>query len=713
MLLRARARLEVSYRPAGAIPLVLAGLLAASLTLGAPSAARAALVAPEVAYLRHAQNPDGGFGAAPGQASSELYTAWAAMGLAAAGVPPATVTHDGHSVLDALRSGVSQLSGLGDDERTILALRASGAAVSAFPGRNLVASLLAGRSSNGSFNDQVNTTAFAIFALRASGTPARAGVIVRTGRWLAAQQNPDGGFSFAARGAASDIDDTAAALQGIAASRGRGDRAVARAVSYLRRQQSPDGGWPLQPGAGSDAQSTAWAIQALDAAGVDLGTVRRATAAGCWVRRAVDRLGDPGARRGRRRSRHRPARGRTFAARLPEHARRPGRQRALLAHERADAGVGDRAGLDRAGRRSLPGATGARGGQRRDLTEECAGTGGRPAHRPGGRTAARLRVLEGPSALESASGGVDTICMGALGDTASLVDMDDTRQVAPDVVSRRLHAALWCAALSIVGLAATWFIAGHVPQVRLSDAAALRGFIGLDHPTVSKLSTVTLALVSLPTCLAFALAAMAVAVHRRRFRLAVAVPIVLAGAILSAEWLKPALAVSHAFVTSNHQISDASWPSGHSTAAMTMALCALLVASPRWRPAVAAIGGLFALAVGFSLLTLAWHMPSDVIGGYLLAALWASAAVALLCLLDARRPGRVAARRPAGPQRAETLVPGVVLGSAFGLALAVALLRPHQVADFAAAHHSLVAVAAVITGLAASLVSGFTLALRR
>src|SRR5205823_3770639 len=48
-----------------------------------------------------------------------------------------------------------------------------------------------------------------------------------------------------------------------------------RAVRYLLAQQNPDGGFPLTRGAQSNAQSTAWAIQGLLAAGRDPGRVRR------------------------------------------------------------------------------------------------------------------------------------------------------------------------------------------------------------------------------------------------------------------------------------------------------------------------------------------------------------------------------------------------------------------------------------------------------
>jgi prenyltransferase beta subunit len=229
-----------------------------------------------VAFLRAAQNSDGGFGGAKGQRSSELYTAWVAMGLAAAGHSPLSVKRAGHSLLDALRGEASTLEGAGDVERTILALHACGLPASAFPGASLVGRLLRERSSDGSFDHLVNITAFAIFALRVAGNSADNQVVNSAGRWLAAQQNHDGGFGFAGRGGSEDVDDTAAALQGVIDASGRRSRAsVARAVAYLRRAQNPDGGFPQRPGGQSNAQSTAWAVQGLSAAGVNTNAFKR------------------------------------------------------------------------------------------------------------------------------------------------------------------------------------------------------------------------------------------------------------------------------------------------------------------------------------------------------------------------------------------------------------------------------------------------------
>jgi energy-coupling factor transport system substrate-specific component len=268
--------------PAGTAALLLVAIAVSSVAVlgswGATaraSAARAASVSPEISFLARAQNGDGGFGGAPGQRSSELYSAWAAIGLAAAGRDPLTLTRDGHSVLNALRAEASTLEGAGDEERTILALHACGLPASDFPGTSLVAGLLRERSSDGSFGQLVNITAFAIFALRVAGNSADNQIVSAAGRWLAAQQDPDGGFGFAGRGGDEDVDDTAAALQGVIDASGqRGSAVVARAVSYLRRAQNPDGGFPQQPGGESNAQSTAWAVQGLDAAGVDVSAVK-------------------------------------------------------------------------------------------------------------------------------------------------------------------------------------------------------------------------------------------------------------------------------------------------------------------------------------------------------------------------------------------------------------------------------------------------------
>jgi energy-coupling factor transport system substrate-specific component len=237
--------------------------------------AQLASVSREIAYLASAQDANGGWGSAAGQPSSELYSAWTAIGLAAAGRSPQNVRRDGHTVLEALRAQAGTLEGAGDIERTMLALRACGAQVSSLAGKDLLAELLRYRTDGGSFSQQVNLTAFAIFALRAAGHSMTDPAVRAAGAWIARQQNSGGGFDFSERGGSSDVDDTAAALQGLIDAGIRSGPVVSHAVGFILHAQNPDGGFSEQPGGESNAQSTAWAVQGLVAAGKNVEAVRR------------------------------------------------------------------------------------------------------------------------------------------------------------------------------------------------------------------------------------------------------------------------------------------------------------------------------------------------------------------------------------------------------------------------------------------------------
>ena len=273
-LRRYRMRFEVTWRPAPAAAGAAVALIALAVALPAATA-RAAVPAKSVVWLERTQNADGGFGPAPGAGSTQMHTGWAALGLAAAGRNPRDVERSGHDVVEYIRGHASALRGdLGERSRTILALRAAGVSPGRVGERDLVQELLREQEADGSFAGRVNTTAFAILALRAAGRRARDGVVRAAATFIAGQANPDGGFNFAGRGGPSGADDTGAALQALAAAGRRGSRAVRRAANWLEESQNADGGFALQGGA-SNAQSTAWAIQGLIAAGRDPARVRR------------------------------------------------------------------------------------------------------------------------------------------------------------------------------------------------------------------------------------------------------------------------------------------------------------------------------------------------------------------------------------------------------------------------------------------------------
>jgi hypothetical protein len=148
---------------------------------------------------------------------------------------------------------------------------------------------------------------------------------------------------------------------------------------------------------------------------------------------------------------------------------------------------------------------------------------------------------------------------------------------------------------------------------------------------------------------------------------------------------------------------------------MSLALCMVIAVPPRWRPRVAAAMAAFSVAVCYSFLELEWHYPSDVLGGFLVAATWTLLAAAALDLVDARWPRRWG--RPTTGRAAlslgEAFAPVVVLVAGAGaLAILLALARPHAVVSYARDHEAFVIGAAAIGALGLVLATGAMLALR-
>lgn len=267
-------------------------------------------------------------------------------------------------------------------------------------------------------------------------------------------------------------------------------------------------------------------------------------------------------------------------------------------------------------------------------------------------------------------------------------------------------AALAC----LVGLGALHLAAFQLGATRWLDGAALDGLSDFEGSRVEPLLASVAALGD-PGPFALAAAALvAVALLRGDRRLALAVPAVLLAANATTQVLKPLLAEARVVTgLGADQIAAASWPSGHATASMSLALCAVLVATPGLRSWAAAGGAVFAAGVGSSVVALGWHFPSDVLAGYLVAATWTLVALAALCREPAGRPSdgwAPALARVAGP----TATAGI---AAAGVGAAALALRPE--AGLAYARGSTAALASVLAmvALAALLAVGLALRVRR
>ncbi len=270
MLDRYRERFDFAWRdgPLGRAAVCLVVALGIGLPLLAPPAgeARAGGGSAKV-WLLDAQNKNGGFGTAIDAESSVGMTGWAVLGMESAGINPLDVRRAGNTPIDYLRRNAVAISSTGDLERTILALAGAGVDPRNFAGRDLVGELRERQSRDGSYQQQVNLTAYAVLAMRAGkvdhsklGKPAK---------WLRESQNKNGGWGSVA-GASSEPDSTGAVMQALSVSPGGGDQ-IEEGVKWLRDSQHGTGGWSLVGGASSNTQSTAWAVQGLVAAGKDPG----------------------------------------------------------------------------------------------------------------------------------------------------------------------------------------------------------------------------------------------------------------------------------------------------------------------------------------------------------------------------------------------------------------------------------------------------------
>ena len=279
--------------------------------------------------------------------------------------------------------------------------------------------------------------------------------------------------------------------------------------------------------------------------------------------------------------------------------------------------------------------------------------------------------------------------------------------------------ALIGAATGLAFAVLTWYAKVYVDLFRHADRSILRGFADLHRPGLDRITNFVADLCNPKPYVYLAAVPVLAALLRRRPRVAVTIGVIIFGANATTQVLKPLVAAPHLLPLAGiaPPIDAASWPSGHATAAMSLALCCVIAAPARWRPRVAAVMAAFSVAVCYSFLELSWHYPSDVLGGFLVAAIWTLLGVAALDLIDLRWPRRVPWSESG---RAATLTVGQVLTPVAALVLGalvfaalLALARPHAVVSYARAHEAFMVGAAGIGALSLLLATGATLALRR
>ena len=249
------------------------------------------------------------------------------------------------------------------------------------------------------------------------------------------------------------------------------------------------------------------------------------------------------------------------------------------------------------------------------------------------------------------------------------------------MVRRPFLVAAACAALGAV----LYLAVVHIPALQSADVRVLEGFIGLWRPSVGPLSQDLVRLFNPESFVVLTGAVLVAAAVAGRVRPAAVAFAAMLGANVTTQILKPLLATQREFPP-GHFMGPEAWPSGHTTAVMSLSLAIVIVSTPRWRPLAAAFGGLLTIALVYSILILGGHYPSDVAGGFLVAMFWASLVTPLL-------------RPEFQPSR-----PAQALGPAFGAVVLLAaglgavLLRPGAAVDYALANTTFVVGALALAG---------------
>ncbi|GIJ27284.1 hypothetical protein Vqi01_24460 [Micromonospora qiuiae] len=250
-------------------------------------------------------------------------------------------------------------------------------------------------------------------------------------------------------------------------------------------------------------------------------------------------------------------------------------------------------------------------------------------------------------------------------------------------VTPRGGTAVWLVVLALVQTLAfivVWRFALHTGTGQWIDTVALTGNrIGRDHieAPVNRL----LHAMSVVSLLAATLMIGFIALIRGRVALAVAATLLIAGANVTTQVLKYALARPDYGVDPERAFLGNSLPSGHTTVAASVAVALVLVLPPRVRPFAAVVGAGYAAAAGVATLSASWHRPSDAVAAFLVVGVWAALA-GLLLLTTQRKRAQVAS---ADAHRLTALLLGVGgLLAIAGCALALWLLLDQRTVPAAA-----------------------------
>lgn len=259
---------------------------------------------------------------------------------------------------------------------------------------------------------------------------------------------------------------------------------------------------------------------------------------------------------------------------------------------------------------------------------------------------------------------------------------------------RHVAVPVVVALLATAGVVASYRFFVGTPVGQLVDTAAMRG-ADVDHPRVVAVLDRALNGTTLASLVLACLAAAAIGVLRRRVDVAVGAGLLVVGANLTTQLLKTRLDRPNLddFPAPN------SFPSGHTTAAASVAFALILALPHAVRGMVTLIGATYVAVIAVATVWAEWHRPSDTVAALLVVLAWGGLVAAVL---RAGRWRRTASRgRPTPLTTLLLTVVAMITAVAGFIGLAAMALSQHVTADPVAGRFAFLAGAAGITAAVA------------
>jgi membrane-associated phospholipid phosphatase len=231
--------------------------------------------------------------------------------------------------------------------------------------------------------------------------------------------------------------------------------------------------------------------------------------------------------------------------------------------------------------------------------------------------------------------------------------------IRPVTVNRR-PALLALAGTAVVLLTLVYLFGVRTTWGQRLNATSLEGRSALRPRTVHAASQL-LDTISVSSLVLIGGLIVLIALARRRPLLSLAAGAVIGGSVVTTELLKKVILTRPDLGIVDPLGLKASFPSGHTTVAFSLAIAATLVAPSRHRGLVAVVGALYAIGIGVGVVATANHRPCDPIGAVMVVTAWSATLAALLQSVSVDTPRDIRNRR---------VSPALALGAAALLAFA-------------------------------------------